>query len=232
MRDVFRDRVEAGKLLAERLARYAHRNDVIVLGLPRGGVPVAFEVSTRLGAPLDVLVVRKLGAPGQPELAMGAISSGGVRVIDQDVVRLLRVSPGSLEAVAAREERELQRREQLYRGHGAPPEIRGKTVILVDDGIATGSTMRAAVRALGRQHPARLVIAVPTVAAACYQELSREVDEMVALMTPEEFFAVGQWYEDFSPTSDEEVTRLLEIAGHGSDAGRVQAAGPRQSSRS
>ena len=232
MRDVFRDRVEAGQLLAERLAKYAHRKDVIVLGLPRGGVPVAFEISSRLGVPLDVLVVRKLGAPGQPELAMGAIGSGGVRVIDQDVVRLLRVSPRFLEAVAAGEERELRRREQLYRGHGASPEIRGKTVILVDDGIATGSTMRAAGRVLGRQHPARLVIAVPTVPAACHQELSREVDEMVALMTPEEFFAVGQWYEDFSQTSDAEVTRLLELAGHRPEAGRAQAAVPWQSSRS
>jgi putative phosphoribosyl transferase len=214
MTNLFQNRIEAGKLLAVELAKYANRKDVIVLGLPRGGVPVAFEVAKRLNAPLDVFVVRKLGVPGHRELAMGAIATGGVRVLNERVVEELGISEETIDAVAAEEHQELKRREVAYRGHVASPEIRGKTVILVDDGIATGSTMRAAVLALRKQHPAHLIVAVPTAAASSCHELRHQVDELVALMVPEEFYAVGQWYEDFSQTSDAEVTRLLEQAGH------------------
>jgi putative phosphoribosyl transferase len=217
MRNSFRDRVEAGRLLAAELSEYANREDVIVLGLPRGGVPVAYEVARKLKAPLDVFVVRKLGVPGYRELAMGAIATGGVRVLNEHIVQELGISQETIDAVAAEEERELRRRELAYRGHGASPEIAGKTVILVDDGIATGSTMRAAVQALRQQHPARLVVAVPTAAPSSCREIRHQVDEMIALMTPQEFCAVGQWYEDFSQTTDAEVTRLLEQAGHGPD---------------
>jgi putative phosphoribosyl transferase len=214
MRDIFRDRVQAGQLLADRLTKYANRDDVIVLGLPRGGVPVAFEVASKLKAPLDVFVVRKLGVPGHRELAMGAIATGGVRVLNQEVVEGLGISQLTIDAVAAGEQKELARRELAYRGHGTSPKIRGKTVILIDDGIATGSTMRAAVRAVRLQEPARVVVAVPTAARSSYNELKREADEIIALMVPDEFCAVGQWYENFSQTIDEEVTRLLEKAGH------------------
>ena len=222
MRNLFRNRVEAGKLLAVELVKYANRKDVIVLGLPRGGVPVAFEVAKRLNAPLDVFVVRKLGVPGHRELAMGAIATGGVRVLNEKVVQELGISRETIDAAAAEEHEELKRRELAYRGHGASPEIRGQTVILVDDGIATGSTMRAAVLALRKQHPARLIVAVPTAAASSYDELKRQVDEMVALMAPADFYAVGQWYEDFSQTTDAEVTRLLEQAGHGPGGARLE----------
>jgi predicted phosphoribosyltransferase len=213
MKNVFRDRTEAGQLLAKKLARYANRPDVLVLGLPRGGVPVAFEVARKLQAPLDVFVVRKLGVPGHRELAMGAIATGGVRVLNEEVLKGLRISSAAIDAVAAEEGRELRRRELAYRGHEAAPVVEGRTVILVDDGIATGSTMRAAIRALKKQRPARLVVAVPTAAPSSEQELRREADEMIALMTPEDFFAVGQWYENFSQTTDAEVARLLEQAG-------------------
>ena len=212
MKELFRDRVEAGQLLAAELTEYAHRKDVIVLGLPRGGLPVAFEVAKKLHAPLDVFVVRKLGVPGHRELAMGAIATGGVRVLNEEVVMSIGISQKTIDAVAAEELKELKRRELAYRGHGASPEIREKTVILVDDGIATGSTMRAAVQALLKQRPARLVVAVPTAAPSSYAELKRQVDEMIALMTPPDFYAVGQWYEDFGQTTDAEVTDLLERA--------------------
>jgi putative phosphoribosyl transferase len=212
MRDIFRDRIEAGQLLAEKLTRYANQPNVIVLGLPRGGVPVAFEVAKALRAPLDVFVVRKLGTPGRRELAMGAIATGGVRVLNEEVVGGLGISMEMIDAVTAGEKQELKRRELAYRGSYSEPEVRGKTVILIDDGIATGSTMRAGVRALNVQHPAQLVVAVPTVAGATYAELRPEVDELVALMTPELFYGVGEWYEDFSQTSDAEVTDLLERA--------------------
>ena len=211
MNRLFRDRVDAGQLLAARLTRYANREDVLVLGLPRGGVPVAFEVATKLNAPLDVFVVRKLGVPGYEELAMGAIAGGGVRVFNTDVVRIYRIPGSVIDQVAAVQQRELERREQTYRGHSKPPEIRGKIVILVDDGIATGSTMRAAIHAVRSQSPARLIVAVP-VAPASQTCLADDVDEWVILMTPENFHAVGQWYTEFDQTSDEEVTQLLAKA--------------------
>ena len=210
MRDIFRNRIEAGKLLAEKLMCYANRPNVIVLGLPRGGVPVAFEVANALRVPLDVFVVRKLGTPGQRELAMGAIAAEGVRVLNEEVVEGLGIPMEVIDAVTAEEKLELKRRELAYRGSYSEPELRGNTVILIDDGIATGSTMRAAVRALTALHPARLIVAVPTVAGSTYSELRPEVDELVALMTPEPFYGVGDWYEDFNQTSDAEVTDLLQ----------------------
>jgi putative phosphoribosyl transferase len=210
MDHVFRDRHEAGRLLAERLAVYADRPDVVVLALPRGGVPVAFEIAAALHIPLDVMVVRKLGVPGYEELAMGAIASGGVQVVNEEVVRNLRLSPAVLESVAAMEHQELARRERLYRGERGPADVEGRTVILVDDGLATGSTMRAAVAALRQRRPARIVIAVPTAAPETCEELKAEVDEMVCATTPTPFYGVGQWYDDFSQTTDEEVRELLE----------------------
>ena len=212
MGDTFRDRTEAGRLLATELIRYADEPDVIVLGLPRGGVPVAYEVAMALHAPLDVFVVRKLGTPDQPELAMGAIATGGVRVINDEVVQGCGISPELIDEVAQEEFRELNRRELAYRGTHAAPVVRGRTVLLIDDGVATGSTMRAAIRALNSQQPARLVVAVPTAAGSTWRELRTEVDEFVALRTPEPFRGVGEWYDDFSQTSDDEVTELLARA--------------------
>jgi len=212
MPTAFRDRTEAGQLLAEQLTAYAGRPDVLVLALPRGGVPVASEVARALGAPLDVFVVRKLGVPGHEELAMGAIASGGVCMLDDDVVLALRIPRRVIEAVAARELRELERRERAYRGDRPAPEVRGRTVILVDDGLATGSTMRAAVAALRRLGPARIVVAVPTAAPATCEEFRHEADECVCDITPDPFYAVGLWYEDFSQTTDDEVRELLERA--------------------
>jgi len=210
----FQDRSHAGQLLARRLKKYANRSDVIVLGLPRGGVPVASEVAMELNAPLDVFIVRKLGVPGHRELAMGAIASGGVRVLNDAVVDALHISKRTIDAVAQEEEAELHRRELAYRGHAAAPDVNGQIVIVVDDGIATGSTMRAALRALRRQDPARIIMAVPTCATSSYIDLQAEADEAIALMIPEDFIAVSQWYEDFSQTTDEEVTALLEQAHH------------------
>jgi putative phosphoribosyl transferase len=211
---LFRDRTEAGCALARRLTAYAGRSDVIVLALPRGGVPVAFEVAQALKVPLDIFVVRKLGVPGHEELAMGAIASGGVRVINDDVMSHLRLPGAVVDAVAAKEEKELARRERAYRGVRAAPDVRGRTVILVDDGLATGSTMRAAAAALRKQQPARLIVAVPVAASQTYEEFRTEVDEIVCGETPEPFMGVGRWYHDFSQTSDEEVHRLLEQAWH------------------
>ena len=208
----FRDRADAGRLLAERLSHYAGRDDVLVLGLPRGGVPVAAEVARALGAPLDVFLVRKLGLPGQEELAMGAIASGGARVLNEELVETLGIPEALIDAVAAREEEELRRRERLYRGERPPPEVEGKTVILVDDGLATGSSMRAAVAALRRLRPARIVVAVPTAPVSTCEELRPEVDELVCARTPQPFYAVGIWYENFNQTTDEEVRRLLAEA--------------------
>jgi putative phosphoribosyl transferase len=212
---IYRDRIEAGKRLAERLADYANRPDVLVLALPRGGVPVAFEVARELQAPLDIFLVRKLGVPGHEELAMGAIATGGVRVLNEDVVNHLRVPGEVIDAVAAEELRELGRRERAYRGERLAPDVKGKTVILVDDGLATGSTMRAAAAALRQQQPARIVVAVPVSAPQTCDEYRMGVDEIVCAVTPEPFHAVGQWYEDFSQTTDEEVRELLARAAEG-----------------
>jgi putative phosphoribosyl transferase len=205
----FRDRAHAGRVLAERLRSYAGREDVLVLGLPRGGVPVAFEVARKLGARLDVLVVRKLGLPGQEELAMGAIASGGVRVVNEALVRELALDEEAIARAAATESRELERRERLLRGERGPVEVRGRIVLLVDDGLATGSTMRAAAFAMRDQDPRRLVVAVPVAAARTCDELRDEVDEVVCAITPEPFQAVGSWYDDFAATTDEEVRELL-----------------------
>lgn len=206
---VFRDRVEAGELLAERLAAYAGRDDVAVLALPRGGVPVAHEIARALQVPFDVFVVRKLGVPGYEELAMGAIASGGARVINHEVVNALGIPMNVIDAIAQTEQIELDRRERLYRGTRSPVNLVNRTVILVDDGLATGSTMRAAVMAARQQGPARVVVAVPVGAPATCADLSREADEVVCLRTPEPFVAVGLWYRDFTPTSDQEVRALL-----------------------
>jgi putative phosphoribosyl transferase len=208
----FRDRAEAGRLLAELLQGYAGRDDVVVLALPRGGVPVGYEVAKALGAPLDVFAVRKLGVPGREELAMGAISSGGQLVLDRHLISSLGISKGEIQRAVAAELRELERREAAYRGGRGPPELTGKTVILVDDGLATGSTMRAAAHAVRERLPARVVVAVPVAAAQTCDEFRDDVDEIVCALTPRRFHAVGVWYEDFSQTSDEEVRELLAQA--------------------
>jgi predicted phosphoribosyltransferase len=208
----FRDRREAGQALATELAAYAHRPDVLVLALPRGGVPVAYEVARALGVPLDVFLVRKLGVPGHEELAMGAVATGGVRVLNDDIVTGLRIPPHVIDAVAAGEQQELMRRQRLYRGDRPPPDVRGRTVILVDDGLATGATMQAAVQALRQQQPARIVVAVPIAAAETCDALREEVDDVICAVTPEPFYAVGLWYGDFAQTTDEEVRDLLAAA--------------------
>ena len=205
----YRDRVEAGELLAAQLSAYRDRDDVAVLALPRGGVPVAREVSRALGVPFDVYVVRKLGVPGHEELAMGAIATGGVRQVNRDVVDALGIPATVIDAVAAREQRELERREQEYRGNRHPLALANKTVILVDDGLATGSTMRAAVMAVRQQQPSRVIVAVPVGAASTCADLATEADEVVCVRTPDPFVAVGLWYRDFTPTSDHEVRALL-----------------------
>ena len=206
----FRDRIEAGQLLGREMAkRLGTQDDVIVLALPRGGVPVAYEVAHALGAALDVFIVRKLGVPGHEELAMGAIASGGVRVMNHEVVVYARVSQPQIDAVTAAEELELQRREAAFRGDRPPLDVRGRTVVIVDDGLATGSTMRAAVQALRAMEPRRIVVAVPVGAAQACETIRREADDLVCLRTPEPFEAVGQWYDDFTQTSDAEVHALL-----------------------
>ena len=209
---VFRDRADAGRHLAARLTAYANRPDVLVLALPRGGVPVAYEVAESLHAPLDVFLVRKLGVPGYEELAMGAIATGGVLVLNREVVQQLHIPYEVIDAIAARERQELERRERAYRGDRPAPSVRGRTVILVDDGLATGSTMRAAIAALRQQQPARIVVAVPVAAPSTCEEFQAEVDEVVCAVTPEPFTAVGFWYEDFSQTTDAEVRDLLDRA--------------------
>jgi len=217
---LFRDRADAGRHLLSRLGAYHGRPDVVVLGLPRGGIPVGYEVARGLGAPLDVFVVRKLGVPGQEELAMGAIATGGVRVVNRDVVDALHIAPDVLDRAAAQELRELERRQRSYRGDRPEPQVEGRTVILVDDGLATGSTMRAAVQALRQQRPARIVVAVPVAAFATCEELRREVEEVVCFATPEPFMAVGRFYDDFSQTTDEEVHDLLASARADDEAAR------------
>lgn len=208
----FADRREAGRVLARALARYRSDPTVLVLGLPRGGVPVAYEVAAALGKPLDVFLVRKLGAPGHEELAMGAIATGNVIVMNDDVIRMLDPAPDVIRAVAARERDELERRERAYRGDKPPPDVRGRTIVLVDDGLATGSSMRAAIQALRSLDPGRVIVAVPTAPAETCRELEAVVDEVVCLSTPQPFFAVGQAYSDFSQTSDDEVRALLSRA--------------------
>ncbi|HEY5940649.1 MAG TPA: phosphoribosyltransferase, partial [Gemmatimonadales bacterium] len=208
---LFRDRADAGRQLAARLKPYAGTPDVMVLALPRGGVPVAYEVARALHAPMDVFIVRKLGVPGQEELAMGAVATGGVRVLNHQVVNALGIPDYVIDAVVKWETDELKRREQLYRGDRPPPNVRGKTVILVDDGLATGSTMLAAVRALREQGPARIVVAVPVASPDTCELLKTHVDEVVCAATPEPFYAVGFWYRDFAQTTDEEVRELLSL---------------------
>src|SRR5882724_12925463 len=212
MEGAFANREEAGRLLAEKLEKYAGRTDVVVLGLPRGGVPVAYEVAQRLGVSLDVFVVRKLGVPGFEELAVGAIASGGVRVLNEDVARALPNADEIIESVTAKETAELQRREQSYRDGRPAPELRDKTIILIDDGLATGATMRAAVKALRQRGVAKIVVAVPVGPPDTCREFEDEADEVVCASEPEFFQAVGQYYEDFSQTSDDEVRDLLARA--------------------
>ncbi|GAA5235198.1 phosphoribosyltransferase [Verticiella sediminum] len=212
---LFRDRRHAGRLLAQALQSYADRRDVLVLALPRGGVPVGFEVARALRAPLDVLVVRKLGVPGHAEYAMGAIASGGIRLLNDEVVQGMEVTKAQIDSTVSAESKELHRREQAYRGVRPPLAAAGRTVILVDDGMATGSTMLAAVRALRTLRPAHIAVAVPTAAADVCARLRAEADEVICTTTPEPFRAVGLWYADFSQTSDDEVRELLDEAQAG-----------------
>ncbi|MDH6086383.1 phosphoribosyltransferase [Umezakia ovalisporum] len=212
---LFKNRTIAGQILAGELTGYANRSDVIVLALPRGGVPIGYEVAKALNAPLDVLVVRKLGVPQQEELAMGAISSGGVRILNEHIVKLANICEETIATVAAQEQRELERRENLYRGHCPFPDLQGRIVILVDDGLATGATMWAAVASVRRQNPAQIVIAVPVAASATCRELEVGVDKIVCAATPEPFYSVGLWYEDFPQTTDDEVRDLLAKAQTG-----------------
>ncbi len=212
---LIRDRAEAGQILATKLKQYAKRPDVIILALPRGGVPVAYQVAAILDLPLDIFLVRKLGVPGQEELAMGAIASGGVRVLNHDVIESLRIPESIIEAVAEKEKRELERRENFYKQDAPPYDLTNKTVILIDDGLATGATMRAAAEALKQQKVNKIVIAVPVAAESTCRELSELVDEIVCALTPEPFYGVGYWYDDFSQTSDEEVIDLLKKIHHG-----------------
>jgi len=209
MTSKFRDRHEAGKMLAQQLTTYANCNDLLVLGLPRGGVPVAFEIAKKLNAPLDICLVRKIGVPDHEELAMGAIASGGVRVLNYDVINSLGIDHQIIDEVTAKELRELQRRDRAYRGERPLPEIKNRTVILVDDGIATGSTIRAAIAILRPQRPQRLIVAVPIAPPSTCEELQAEVDEIVCLAMPESLYAIGICYEDFSQTTDAEVRELL-----------------------
>lgn len=211
---LFSDRSSAGQLLAQDLTGYANRSDVVVLALPRGGVPVAFEIATILNVALDVLLVRKLGVPDQPELAMGAIASGNVQIVNEDIVRDLNLSESAIAKVGLQEQKELERRENLYRGNRPFPELQGKTVILVDDGLATGATIWAAILAVQKQQPARIVVAVPVAPSTAYSQLADKVDEMVCLATPTPFYSVGQWYERFPQTTDDEVRDLLKKAAN------------------
>jgi predicted phosphoribosyltransferase len=207
----FQDRAEAGRMLAGNLASYAGRPEVVVLGLPRGGVPVAYEVARRLGAPLDVFLVRKLGVPGHEELAMGAIASGDVCWVNDDVVKMLGIAQPAIDAAIARERRELERRQSAFR-EGPPIELRDRVVILVDDGLATGATMRAAALAVRAHHPKRVVVAVPVAEGGTVKQFEREVAETVCVLTPENFEGVGQWYKDFTQTGEEEARALLSAA--------------------
>lgn len=215
----FQDRREAGRRLAQRLDAYVGKPDVIVLALPRGGVPVAYEVATRLGAPLDVLVVRKLGVPGHSELAMGAIASGGIRVVDERIVGMLGISREAFDRIERAERLELDRREQTFRAGRAPLDVAGKTAIIIDDGLATGASMAAAIDAMRTRNPARLVVAVPVAPPDTCERLGERADEMICLYTPEWMHAVGLWYDDFTQTTDAEVRELLDAAARELPAG-------------
>ena len=208
--DLLPDRTTAGRAMADRLQDYGNRADVLVLGLPRGGVPVAHALATALNVPFDVFVVRKLGVPGHEELAFGALASGGVRVINDEIVDQVGLDPSTIERVTQQEHSELESRERLYRGTRPAPDLSGRVVILVDDGLATGSTMRAAIAAVRSQRPTSVIVAVPVAPAETCEQLLAEVDDVVCLRTPEPFHAVGLWYQDFSQTSDDEVRSLLE----------------------
>ena len=210
----FKDRRDAGRILAQKLSAYTGQTDVIVLALPRGGVPVAYEVALALNAPLDIFLVRKLGLPGREELAIGAIASGGIRVLNEDIIRVLGVPEEVINIVARNELQELGRREHNYRGDRPALELRGRKVILIDDGLATGASMRAAVVGVRAQHPTRIVIAVPAASPELCNAFQFEVDEMVCAMTPEPFYGLSRWYEDFSQSNDEEVRMLLQEANH------------------
>ena len=223
----FADRAEAGKMLAEALSEYAGKPDVLVLALPRGGVPVAYEIAEALNAPLDLWLVRKLGVPGREELAIGAIAGGGVRILNSEIMRLLDVDQASLDAVMAREQAELERRNTHYRQSRPPPDVQGKTIILVDDGLATGATMRAAIVSLRQARAARIVVVVPVGAASASEKIRKEADEFVCLYTPEPFYGVGRWYDDFSQTTDEEVLALLSSPPAIGDAEGLQRGGLR-----
>lgn len=212
--DLFEDRRDAGRRLAEKLESYANRPDVIVLGLPRGGVPVAFEVATALNAPMDVFIVRKIGVPGHPELAMGAIASGGAFYLNEDVVRQLYISKDAIESVIEKETVELKRREQLYRAGRRALELKNRRAILIDDGLATGASMLAAISAVREMNPKELIVAVPVIAASSIAEIEPKVDRLVYVLAPYRFYAVGQWYADFGQTTDEEVQELLVRANH------------------
>ena len=210
----FLNRRDAGKQLAPKLGAYAGDPSVLVLGLPRGGVPVAYEVARALHAPLDVFVVRKLGVPGHRELAMGAIASGGLRVLNKDVIETFEIPPAAVESVADKESLEMERQQRIYRGNAPLPALSGRTIIVVDDGLATGSTMRAAIGALRQSNPALIIVAVPVAAAETVRRLQEEADNVVCLSAPPDFHAVSAWYQDFSQTSDEEVHNLLKSASH------------------
>ncbi|MEO1209701.1 MAG: phosphoribosyltransferase [Cyanobacteria bacterium J06638_20] len=207
----FLSRRDSGWQLAQRLKAYANRSDVLVLGLPRGGIPVAYEIAKVLDVPLDLCLVRKLGVPGQAELAMGAIAPDGIQVLNTDIIRSLGISDEAIDAVVAQESVELQRRDRAYRGDRPHPNLEDRTVILVDDGIATGATMQAAIALLQAQYPARLIVAVPVATAQVCDALRRQVDEVVCLLTPENVYSIGLWYESFAPVADEEVSQLLAL---------------------
>jgi len=209
---LFQDRSEAGRVLARLLAKFKNRPDVLVLALPRGGVPVAYEVAKELNAPLDIFLVRKLGVPGHEEVGMGAIATGGIRILNDDLIRQLGIPQRMVDAITAQEEQELQRRERVYRGDRPAPDIRGRTVIVVDDGLATGSTMKAALAALRKQQPAKLVVAVPTAPPETCDSLRADADEVICAVTPDPFLAVGAWYRGFDQTTDDEVRDLIKRA--------------------
>jgi len=209
---IFNDRVDAGRQLAEQLRKYANRNDVVILGIPRGGVPVAYEVAVALGVPLDIFVSRKLGVPGEEELAFGAVATGGVRVLDHDLIQSVGISKEEVERITERVRAEVLRREKLYRGSRPPARLDGKIAILVDDGIATGSSMLAAIQALRHLKPASIVVAVPVAPLSTCDRLRKEVDDLICVQTPEDFFAIGNFYSDFSQTADSDVTELLDRA--------------------